>query len=136
MPRLKYVEAQMLKNTAKLWHGSIGASVPKCLCAVKIQYSSSSPPRAGSSSHTATPHPMYHSYAATPHPMQHAHEIEDEEAPLGGGEEAHDGVHIVLILSSSQWRIHCTPPLLLMMEEAVYASPSIHPPSWAECRGI
>ena len=28
------------------------------------------------------------------------------------------------------------PPLLLVMEEAAYSSPSIGPPSWAGCRGI
>jgi len=109
---------------------------------VQWKYSCSSPPRAGASSHVATPHPMYNVYTATPCPMQHEREIEDEDAPFQfqGGEEAHNGVRNVLLLSSSQsqwrWRMqHTTPPLLLMMEEASYSLPSIRLPSWARCHG-
>ena len=55
----------------------------------------------GNVSRAANPHPMYRLYAATPHPMQHGREIEGEDAPLRGGEDAHDGLHIVLLLASS-----------------------------------
>ena len=52
-------------------------------------------------------------------------EMEDAEAPSQGGEEAHDEVHSLLLLSSLPWRMWPTPPLLLVMEEAAYSLPSI-----------
>ena len=53
--------------------------------------------------------------------MQPTREMEDKEAPSRGGEEAHNGVGNVFLLSSSQWSNERSVLLILAMEDVAYA---------------